>query len=239
VKKSIILVGILALGLILLAGCRQRPKEVELEKKELIPLEEMVPLEEMAPLKPRAEVAPVIAEAPFAVAPIAPAAATGKININTATQAQLETLPRIGPKTYEGLKDLITVGGAAAPAVTPTVAPAVTPIVAPAVPAEPVYKKVDTDGDGIPDTYVLYQATPAATVPTAAPTIVAPAKPTAGKINRLKAKDYPAYIEEVELKGKKWYRVRVGSFRDRDDALKLADKLKEKEGLKESIVWKK
>ncbi|HEA46954.1 MAG TPA: ComEA family DNA-binding protein [bacterium] len=134
-KRAVILVGILALGLILLAGCRQRPKEVELEKKELIPLEEMVPLEEMAPLEPRAEVAPVIAEAPLAVAPIAPAAATGKININTATQAQLETLPRIGPKTaqgiiatrpfssieditrtprigpktYEGLKDLITV----------------------------------------------------------------------------------------------------------------------------------
>ena len=62
---------------------------------------------------------------------------------------------------------------------------------------------------------------------------------TLALVNRLKAKDYPAYIEEVELKGKKWYRVRVGSFRDRDDALKLADKLKEKEGLKESIVWKK
>ncbi len=130
-KKSIILVGILALGLILLAGCRQRPKEVELEKKELIALEEMVPLE------PMAEKPPLVAEAPFAVAPspAASAAATGKININTATQAQLETLPRIGPKTaqaiiatrpfssieditrtprigpktYEGLKDLITV----------------------------------------------------------------------------------------------------------------------------------
>ncbi len=58
-------------------------------------------------------------------------------------------------------------------------------------------------------------------------------------VNRLKAKDYPAYIEEVELKGKKWYRVRVGSFRDRDDALKLVDKLKEKEDLKKPIVWKR
>lgn len=134
-RKSIILVGILALGLILLAGCRQRPKEVELEKKELVPLEEMVPLEKMAPLEPSAEEAPMVAQAPPAVAPIAPAAVTGKININTATQAQIESLPGIGPvkaqaiiagrpyasieeltkakgigpKTYENLKSLITV----------------------------------------------------------------------------------------------------------------------------------
>ncbi len=57
--------------------------------------------------------------------------------------------------------------------------------------------------------------------------------------HRLKAKDYPAYIEEVEIKGKKWYRVRVGSFRNREDAQRLVDKLKEKEGLKEIIVWKR
>jgi DedD protein len=58
-------------------------------------------------------------------------------------------------------------------------------------------------------------------------------------VNRLKAKDYPAYIEEAEIQGKKWYRVRVGSFRNREDAQKLVDKLKEKEGLKETIVWKR
>jgi len=58
-------------------------------------------------------------------------------------------------------------------------------------------------------------------------------------VNRLKTKDYPAYIEEMELKGKKWYRVRVGSFRNRIDAQRLVDKLKEKEGLEESIVWKR
>ena len=130
-RKSISLVGILALSLVLLAGCRQRPREVELEKKELAPLEEMVPLE------PMAEKAPMVAEAPTAVAPtpVAPAAVTGKIDINTASQAQLESLPRIGPvtaaaiianrpfksideitkvprigpKTYENLKNLITV----------------------------------------------------------------------------------------------------------------------------------
>ncbi len=164
-RKSIILVGILALGLILLAGCRQRPKEVELEKKTLVPLEEMVPLE------PVAEEAPMVAEAPTAVAPtpVAPAAVTGKIDINTASQAQLETLPRIGPKTaqaiiatrpfssieditrtprigpktYEGLKDLITIGGVAAPAVVPTVAPSVTPTVAPAVAPAVVAGKIN------------------------------------------------------------------------------------------------
>jgi len=58
-------------------------------------------------------------------------------------------------------------------------------------------------------------------------------------VNRLKAKDYPAYIEEVELKRKKWYRVRVGSFRNRIDAQRLVDKLKEKEGLQDAIVWKR
>ena len=58
-------------------------------------------------------------------------------------------------------------------------------------------------------------------------------------VNRLKVKGYPAYVEEAEIEGKKWYRVRVGSFRNRDDAQRLVDKLKEKEGLKESIVWKR
>lgn len=58
-------------------------------------------------------------------------------------------------------------------------------------------------------------------------------------VNRLKAKGYPAYIEEAEIKGEKWYRVRVSSFRNKDDAQRLVDKLKEKEGLKESMVWKR
>ena len=58
-------------------------------------------------------------------------------------------------------------------------------------------------------------------------------------VDRLKAKGYPAYIEEAEIKGKKWYRVRVSSFRNKDDAQKLVDKLKEKEGLKDALVWKR
>ncbi len=164
-RKSIVLMGILALGLILLAGCRQRPQEVELEKKELVPLEEMVPLE------PMAEKAPMVAEAPPAVAPtpVAPAAVTGKININTATSSQLESLPgigpvkaqgiiagrpyssiedldkvpRIGPKTIENLRPYITVGEAAAPAAAPTIAPAVIPTVAPAVAPAVVAGKIN------------------------------------------------------------------------------------------------
>ncbi len=93
-RKSIILVGIVALGLILLAGCRQRPREVELEERELLPLEEMVPLEEVAEV-------PMFVEVPPAVAP--PAVVVGKININTATQAQLETLPGIGPTKAQAI----------------------------------------------------------------------------------------------------------------------------------------
>lgn len=58
-------------------------------------------------------------------------------------------------------------------------------------------------------------------------------------VNRLKAQGYPAYIEEAEIKGEKWYRVRVSSFRNKDDAQRLVDKLKEKEGLKDALVWKR
>lgn len=57
-------------------------------------------------------------------------------------------------------------------------------------------------------------------------------------VNRLKVKEYPVYIEEVELKGKKWYRVRVGSFPHKEDALKLVTRLKE-EGLLDAMVWKR
>lgn len=58
-------------------------------------------------------------------------------------------------------------------------------------------------------------------------------------VNRLKAKDYPAYIEEVELKGDKWFRVRVGFSRNKEDALKLVTRLIEEEGLKDAMIWKR
>jgi len=76
-KKNFILAGILALSLVLLAGCRQRPEEVELGKKDLIPLEEMIPLGEMAP--------------PEEIAAAAPSAipAAGITSIGSITQASI------------------------------------------------------------------------------------------------------------------------------------------------------
>ncbi|MCK4648333.1 helix-hairpin-helix domain-containing protein, partial [bacterium] len=124
----------------------------------------------------------------------APAATAGKININTASVKELDTLPyigyrraqaiiagrpyasieeitkvpRIGPKIYQKLKDFIIVSGAAplAPSQEPV------PVEEPAVEEKPVevkveevappakspalvMKKIDTDGDGIPDTFVI------------------------------------------------------------------------------------
>jgi len=58
-------------------------------------------------------------------------------------------------------------------------------------------------------------------------------------VNRLKAQGYPAYIEEALLEGEKWFRVRVGSFQNKEDALELADRLRKEEGLEESMAWKR
>lgn len=67
---------------------------------------------------------------------------------------------------------------------TPTVPPTEEKVVTPSPPkvlAKPPLKKVDTDGDGIPDTWVMVELKP---TPTATPSAVAPlTKPTAGKIN--------------------------------------------------------
>lgn len=58
-------------------------------------------------------------------------------------------------------------------------------------------------------------------------------------VNRLKTRGYPAYIEEAELKGEKWFRVRVGSFQNREAALQLITRLIGEEGLKDAIIWKR
>lgn len=58
-------------------------------------------------------------------------------------------------------------------------------------------------------------------------------------VNRLKTRGYPAYIEEAELKGEKWFRVRVGSFQNREAALQLITRLIAEEGLKDAIIWKR
>lgn len=243
-KKIIILMGILALGLVLLAGCRQRPEEGELEKKDLIPLEEMVPLEEMAPREEAAEAAPTTVPAP------------GIISINSITQASLGqratlkatiTSVRVFSeakgrtlKISDGTgsidvviwKDLynqipqrdslvkgtgIQVSGeiasyrerlqikpkspgdiqilGAAPAALPAVAPS-TPVTRtppeekvivppPQVTAKPELKKMDTDGDGIPDTYVL---TPEKK-PTARPAVTPQKKPEAVSADTIQVTD--------------------------------------------------
>ncbi len=119
-RKSIILVGILALGLILLAGCRQRPKEVELEKKEVgeAIYEEMLPPEEGMSQKE-----PEIVEAPPVV--------------------QVSTPPRdpapIKAPVMEEKPVEVKVEEIAPPVKKPSL----------------VMKKIDTDGDGIPDTFVI------------------------------------------------------------------------------------
>ncbi|GAH04347.1 unnamed protein product, partial [marine sediment metagenome] len=229
-KRIIILAGVLALGLVLLAGCRQRPEEVELEKKQdLIPLEEMVPLEEMAPPEEMTEAVPTTVPA------------AGVTSINSITQASVGrratlkatiTSVRVfseakgrNLKINDGTgsidvviwKDLynqiprrnalvkgteVQVSGAigsyreslqikpkspgdirilgAAPAVLPAVAPSTPVTQAPpeekvVVPppqetAKPELTKVDTDGDGIPDTYVLTQEKRPAARPAVTPT---------------------------------------------------------------------
>jgi competence protein ComEA len=127
-RKSIVLVGILALGLILLAGCRQRPKKVELEKKEPgeAIYEETVLLEE-----PEIVEAPPVAQAPPVQEPtpvedpvegkINPAPQRGaRVNINTASAKELEKIPGVGPakaqaiiagRLYATIEDLDRVPG--------------------------------------------------------------------------------------------------------------------------------
>ena len=48
-------------------------------------------------------------------------------------------------------------------------------------------------------------------------------------VDRLKNKGYNAYLTEVRNKGRLWYRVRVGEFRTREEAERIADILKSKE----------
>jgi len=48
-------------------------------------------------------------------------------------------------------------------------------------------------------------------------------------VDRLKNKGYNAYLTEARNKGRLWYRVRVGEFRTREEAERIADILKSKE----------
>ncbi len=210
VKRIIILMGILALGLVLLAGCRQRPEEGELERKELIPLEEMASPEEMAEAAPTAIPAAgitsinSITQASIGQRVTLKATITSVWVFREAKGRSLKISDGTGSIDVVIWKDLynqisrrnalvkgtkVQVSGeigsyreslqikpkspgdirilGAAPAALLAVAPS-TPVTQtppeekvvaplPQVTAKPELKKVDTDGDGIPDTYVLTQ----------------------------------------------------------------------------------
>ena len=55
-------------------------------------------------------------------------------------------------------------------------------------------------------------------------------------LNSMKSKGYPAFIKQMESPdNKRWYRVRVGTFSTRDDAISYGDKIKEKEARIKSV----
>jgi DedD protein len=55
-------------------------------------------------------------------------------------------------------------------------------------------------------------------------------------VDRLKNKGYNAYVAEVDVRGKTWYRVRVGNYRTREEAKKVEDMLKNKENYSKAFT---
>ena len=55
-------------------------------------------------------------------------------------------------------------------------------------------------------------------------------------VDRLKNKGYNAYVTEVNIKGKIWYRVRVGQYGTREEAKKVEEVLKTKENYTKSFI---
>lgn len=58
-------------------------------------------------------------------------------------------------------------------------------------------------------------------------------------VDRLKNKGYNAYVTEVELRGKPWYRVSVGKFGAREEADKVVSALKGKENYAKAFAASK
>jgi cell division septation protein DedD len=57
------------------------------------------------------------------------------------------------------------------------------------------------------------------------------------KVDELKKKGYPAFLEEADLKEKGiWYRVKVGHFASRDEATKYAISMRKKEKFPNFVV---
>ncbi len=55
-------------------------------------------------------------------------------------------------------------------------------------------------------------------------------------VDRLKNKGYNAYVTEIQVKGKVWYRVRVGHYDSREEAEKVEVILKNKENLPKAFA---
>ena len=55
-------------------------------------------------------------------------------------------------------------------------------------------------------------------------------------VDRLKNKGYNAYVAEVNVKGKIWYRVRVGQYNSREEAKKVEEALKTKENYTKAFI---
>jgi cell division septation protein DedD len=58
-------------------------------------------------------------------------------------------------------------------------------------------------------------------------------------VDRLKNKGYNAFVTEANVKGKVWYRVRIGPFTSRDEAEKTVAALKSKENLSNPFATRK
>lgn len=58
-------------------------------------------------------------------------------------------------------------------------------------------------------------------------------------IDRLKNKGYNAFVTEANLKGKVWYRVRVGRFASREEAIKTEAALKNNENYPKAFATRK
>jgi len=58
-------------------------------------------------------------------------------------------------------------------------------------------------------------------------------------VDRLKNKGYNAYVSEVELRGKSWYRVSVGKYGSREEADKTVSVLKAKENYSRAFAASK
>jgi cell division septation protein DedD len=65
------------------------------------------------------------------------------------------------------------------------------------------------------------------------------AKSAGDLVDRLKNKGYNAFVTEANVKGKVWYRVRVGRFASREEAEKTAAALKSNEDLGKAFATRK